>query len=148
VLPRYATIWKLPMTESDAELLRVLQALEVELHQPQARHSVARLSTLLHDEFAEFGYSGNAYSKGDILARLPLEAVPAVVAADHFKLGRLGPKLALLTYRSANVLPDGRHERYALRSSIWEHTDFAWQMRFHQGTPTARPVSTSDPYAS
>jgi hypothetical protein len=137
-----------PMTESDAELLAVLRALELELHQPKTRHDGARLGALLHDDFSEFGYSGNAYSRVDILARLPLEAVSAVVAADRFELARLGSNLALLTYRSAHILPDGRHERHSLRSSIWEYTDSAWQMRFHQGTPTSPPASTPGPYAS
>jgi hypothetical protein len=125
------------MIESDTDLLHHLQALEIELHHPKARRDVDRLRALLHADFVEFGYSGNAYAKADILARLPLRAGPTVIAADHFELRRLSPAVALLTYRSAHVLPDGRPERHSLRASIWEHADSAWQLRFHQGTPSA-----------
>lgn len=62
---------------------------------------------------------------------------PLQLVADGFALARLGPDSALLTYRSASVAEDGTAGRHTLRSSVWLRTALGWQMRFHQGTPTA-----------
>ena len=124
------------MRQPEASLLSQLQALEVELHQPVVRGDAARLDVLLHEEFHEFGRSGAAYAKDDILARLPAAAQHARVVADNFLVRRLAADVALLTYRSAHALPDGTLHRHTLRSSIWQRSDVGWQMSFHQGTPT------------
>ena len=58
----------IPMQRPEASLLSQLQALEVELHQPEVRGDAARLDALLHDDFQEFGRSGTAYAKSDIVA--------------------------------------------------------------------------------
>ena len=124
------------MPISDPLLLVLLQALEVELHQPAARGDANRLGALLHDDFREVGRSGSQYTRADILSRLPLEAQPAAIVADRFALRRLGADVALLTYRSAHRLADGSLDRYTLRASVWERSAQGWQMSFHQGTPT------------
>lgn len=124
------------MQDTDAHLLRVLQALEAELHAPAARGDAGKLNALLHDEFREFGRSGTAYNKRGTLARLPAQAQHDVVAADQFEVQPLAERVALLTYRSAHRCADGSLERFTLRSSVWELTEQGWQMRFHQGTPT------------
>lgn len=129
------------MTASDTSLLERLQALEVELHKPAARSSLSRLDALLHDDFREHGRSGSVYSKADILARLPAVAEHAVVVADQFELHPIRESAALLTYRSAHQLADGTLERFTLRVSVWERAKHGWQMRFHQGTPTAQFAS-------
>jgi hypothetical protein len=124
------------MQHPEASLLGQLQALEVELHQPVVRGDAARLDALLHEEFHEFGRSGAAYTKADIISRLPSAAQHARVAADNFLVRRLAADVALLTYRSAHALPDGTLHRHTLRSSIWQRSEVGWQMGFHQGTPT------------
>ena len=124
------------MQHPEASLLGQLQALEVELHQPVVRGDAARLDELLHEEFHEFGRSGAAYTKADILSRLLSAAQHARVAADNFLARRLAADVALLTYRSAHALPDGTLHRHTLRSSIWQRSEVGWQMSFHQGTPT------------
>ena len=125
------------MTPDDALLLEQLQALEVELHKPAARRDATRLNVLLHDDYLEFGRSGSAYTKADILSRLPAEAPRATVVADGFALRRLAGDVALLTYRSAHLLGDGTLDRFSRRASVWQRMGLRWQMRFHQGTPTA-----------
>ena len=125
------------MQPSDASLLLLLQALEVELHKPAARSDATRLHALLHDDFREFGRSGVSYTKTDTLSQLPAEAQHAVVVADHFEMTRLSEGVALLTYRSAHRQADGTVDRYTLRTSVWVHSVLGWQMSFHQGTPTA-----------
>lgn len=118
-----------------------LQALEVKLHTPAARRNHARLNTLLHADYLEFGRSGQSYTKAEVLDTLPLEANPANIRADNFELRTLGAETALLTYLSWQVLSDGTHERHTLRTSIWQLTKQGWQMRFHQGTPTHTKVN-------
>jgi hypothetical protein len=123
------------MMINDTLLCQQLQAFEVELHKPAARSDVTRLDALLHPDFQEFGRSGNTYTKADILVSLPTEA-HATIVADCFKLRRLADNVALLTYRSAHRLVDGKLDRFSLRVTVWQRTDSSWQMRFHQGTPT------------
>ncbi len=123
------------MQQPDASLLSQLKALEVELHQPVVRRDAARLDALLHDDFYEFGRSGAAYAKADIVASLLAAAQHARVVADNFLVRRLAADVALLTYRSAHALSDGTLHRHTLRSSIWQRSDDGWQMSFHQGTP-------------
>jgi len=124
------------MQQSDASLLSQLKALEVELHQPSARGDAACLDSLLHDDFQEFGRSGACYAKADIVASLLTAAQHVRVVADNFLVRRLAADVALLTYRSANALPDGKLHRHTLRSSIWQRSGKGWQISFHQGTPT------------
>jgi hypothetical protein len=113
----------------------ILQTLEIELHKSSLRQDITRLNALLHPDFVEFGRSGKRYSRADILKMLPAEQDRPVIWADHFDLRMLSPSIALLTYQSAHVMTDGKLERCAWRTSIWQATDDGWQMSFHQGTP-------------
>ena len=99
------------MQQSDSSLLSQLKALEVELHQPVARGDAARLDSLLHDDFHEFGRSGSSYAKPDIVASLLAAAQHVRMVADNFLVRRLAADVALLTYRSAHALPDGTLHR-------------------------------------
>ncbi|MDC8772532.1 nuclear transport factor 2 family protein [Roseateles albus] len=114
-----------------------LQALECELHQPKARADAGRLAELLHADFREFGRSGRAYNRAEIMASLTAETKPVTVHAQDFKLTELGLDVYLLSYRSAHLTPDGGLVHHTNRSSIWRLTAAGWQMVFHQGTPTA-----------
>lgn len=116
-------------------ILTALQALECELHEPQARHDVKRLAELLHPAFQEFGRSGRSYQRAEILERLPAETQPAKVHAQDFKLLKLADAVYLLTYRSAHVAPSGALEHHSNRSSVWRLDAAGWQMVFHQATP-------------
>jgi len=118
------------------DLLGRLQALEVELHRPAVRGDARRLDALIHEEFQEFGRSGRAYSKADVVALLLSAKQHADIVSEGFSVRRLAAGVALLTYRSAQALPDGTLQGHALRSSIWQHSELGWQMSFHQGTPT------------
>lgn len=122
----------MPSTATPA--LLALQSLEVELHQSAARASAPRLHALLHADYLEFGRSGRQYTKAQILRRLPQESAPKDMRSENFELKVLSPGVALLTYLSWTVTPDGVCERHTLRSSIWQQSEQGWQMRFHQGT--------------
>lgn len=127
----------LDMHGGDDHLLQHLQALEVRLHDPQVRSDAGQLQALLHEGFLEFGRSGGVHDKADTVGSLGAAVQPLQLVADGFALARLGPDSALLTYRSASVAEDGTAGRHTLRSSVWLRTALGWQMRFHQGTPTA-----------
>lgn len=130
----------LPHKPDNDHLLQHLQALEVRLHDPQVRADAGQLQALLHEDFLEFGRSGGVHDRAatvdSLAAALPAGA-PARLVSGGFALARLGPDSALLTYRSASVAEDGTAGRHTLRSSVWLRTARGWQMRFHQGTPTA-----------
>lgn len=117
-------------------LLETLTELEISLHDPQVRRSVERLGALLHPAFKEFGRSGAAFTREEILAHVGSEAQQPVIWAQDFALERLSDDLALLTYCSAHVREDGALERHTNRASLWQFSDNGWKMRFHQGTPT------------
>jgi hypothetical protein len=117
-------------------LLATLQELETQIYKPEIRRDRAKLDALAHPDFFEFGSSGKRYSRSDILELLPLDTSDAKVWAQDWSIQPLGKEFALLTYKSAHELPDGRLERHALRSSIWGLTAQGWQIVFHQGTPT------------
>lgn len=125
------------MQVSDSSLLQVPRTLEVELHGPAVRNDSSRLDALLHEDFLEFGCSGETHTKADILLRLPAEPQDGAVIADRFQLRRLDDDVGLLTYRCANLLANGTYDRFTLRSSLWERATRGWQMSFHQGTLTA-----------
>jgi hypothetical protein len=43
--------------------------------------------------------------------------------------------VALLTFESATVAPDGALSHGARRASVWLHGEAGWQLSYHQGTP-------------
>jgi hypothetical protein len=95
------------------QVLSVLQSLECELHEPQARRNGQRLA----------------------------ETLPTKVHAENFRLVVLTPVVGLLTYRSAHIAPSGELERPTNRSSVWMREPTGWQMVFHQGTPAEDSAS-------
>jgi hypothetical protein len=118
-------------------LLAAIQALEVEIHQPDVRSDLSRLDQLLHPRFREFGRSGRIYTKAEMLAEFSQQLQTHEVWSQDFQLEPLTEGLALLTYKSAHINSAGTLERHANRASLWQLTGVGWQMLFHQGTPTA-----------
>ena len=117
-------------------LLHELRDLETALHQPDVRNDIHRLEALLHGSFSEFGRSGRSYGRDDILRELPSEGADAAIWSQDFRLEEIVSGVALLTYNSASIHEDGTLSRYTRRSSLWQHSEHGWQLRFHQGTPT------------
>jgi len=106
-----------------------LRELEESLLQPEVRKS-RTLAELLDDDFIEFGSSGRIYTKSDLAATLQRES-PSKQTASDFKLTKLSPDAALLTYR---IYLHRDPPVSTLRSSIWRRTDGIWRMMFHQAT--------------
>lgn len=113
-----------------------LRQLEECLLQPEFRRNRAAVDALLADDFTEFGSSGRAFTKQEILTLLETET-PILLRLADFRAHVLAPDVALVVYRS--VRPDGPPTPGAafLRSSLWVRREGRWQMLFHQGTPIA-----------
>ncbi len=99
------------------------------LLRPDVRHDETALRTLLAPDFREFGQSGRAYDRNQMIAALlvsPGEDVP-IHLSEQTTLP-LGPDAVLLTYLLSY---DGRLSR---RSSVWRCADGEPRLVFHQGT--------------
>lgn len=119
-------------------LLQQLQALEVELHHPGVRCSRERLNQLLHAEFHEVGRSGCVYHRETIIDYLCTRDAQPTVASDAFAIVELAADVALLTYRSAQIVVGEGLANHALRSSVWTKSAAGWRLRYHQGTAAAQ----------
>jgi len=117
--------------QSDTELAQHLRELEESLLQPDVRKSPS-LADRLTDDFIEFGSSGRTYTKADLVEALHAES-PMKQTASQFRVVRLGPDAALLTYR---IHLHRETPLYTLRSSVWRRGDGVWRMVFHQATIT------------
>lgn len=120
-------------------LTQTLTELEASLHRPEVRRSRQRLDELLHPEFEEVGRSGRSWPREGIIEMLIKGVVDSAVVAQDHKVVELQPGVVLLTYRSAHLQSDGTSASHTLRSSIWVKARDGWQMRYHQGTPSAEP---------
>jgi len=115
-------------------LTEMIRDLELQLLDPKVRMSRALASSLLADDFVEFGSSGSVYDKVSVLDALAIDASGAP-AMRNFELKLLGPDIALATFRTVRFGPSGEVIRQVLRSSIWRQAGGRWQLVFHQGTP-------------
>ncbi|MCQ9165889.1 ribonuclease HI family protein [Arthrobacter sp. STN4] len=113
-----------------AAALETVVELERELMDPAVRSDPLRAGELLHPDFEEIGSSGRRWSRQEILAMFS-DGEAAEAGLEVLTLNRLDAATALLTYRSTG--PRGN----SLRSSIWQHENGRWQVRFHQGTTEA-----------
>jgi hypothetical protein len=91
-----------------------------------SRASPDEVTTLLADEFIEFGSSGRIYDKQQIIRLLQQEQGEALCTLVDFAARRLAANIVLVTYRVV--------ESRTIRSSIWRLEDGRWRMVFHQGT--------------
>ncbi|MFE4130650.1 DUF4440 domain-containing protein [Peribacillus sp. YIM B13482] len=111
-----------------------VQQLEEKLLKPEIRTSPEELSSLLKDDFFEFGSSGNIWSKNDFMGQEGAGAVNMTLS--QFDMHPLSKDTVLTTYR----IFDEDKEEHTLRSSIWKYANGRWQMFFHQGTKTKGPL--------
>lgn len=103
------------LVDGNAGLLEELKRLEVELHSLETRRNRARMESLLHPEFLEFGRSGQRYSREEVLSEFQGDATLPAIHAHHYELTLLAKEVALLTYVSAHVGADGSLHRHTLR---------------------------------
>ena len=112
-----------------------LRHLEERLLDPAVRKHHALVSTLLADDFLEFGSSGRTFDKAAILEALKHEPTRPTPLLTDFAARPLANDVVLVTYRTTRHAPSGEPTASAQRSSIWLNRDNRWQVTFHQGTP-------------
>jgi hypothetical protein len=113
----------------EAHLLR----LETSLLDPAVRRNREKVASLLTEDFREFGSSGKAWSRDEILYLLETEQYAAPVMED-FQCRELSDGVALVTYRTVRRDSSTGKCSEALRSSLWVYESGRWRMVFHQGT--------------
>jgi hypothetical protein len=109
-----------------AGTVEVLTALEHAMWDASTRGDRSWMDAHLTDDVTEFGYSGRAYTRADILD-MPVGTIEATLA--DVVVRAVGRDAALVTYRSDE--PRGA----ANRASLWRRADRRWRLAFHQGTP-------------
>ena len=112
-----------------ADDLRLVVEREHLLLQAHVRRDAARVLSLLHPEFTEYGASGCVWDRTSIADATDSATVD--IAMSDVEAKRLGVDAVLLTYRSD---AEGHH---ALRSSTWVRESGTWLLLFHQGTVIA-----------
>jgi hypothetical protein len=123
-----------------AEELQALRVLEESLWCAESRFDENRMAEILAPDFFEFGRSGRAYTREDII-RSSRQDIPSVLPLIDFQARLLANDVAQVTYISHVHYQHG--EERAIRSSIWSRrSDGSWKLRFHQGTPM--PLSRSE----
>ena len=108
-------------------LFEKLKSLEIELSTQSTRKNKERISTLLADDFCEFGKSGRIFDKASIIQLLKDET-PNDIQFSNFKFKQLSESVVLLTYQAfaQGICSNG--------SSIWYCDDGLWKLTHHQGT--------------
>lgn len=117
--------WSKPVPDS---LAAVLVEMERALLDPTTRASPEATGRLIHQDFVEFGSSGDRYDKDSVIQSMAREPSGSVIVRD-FEALELSDGVVLCTYRS--VGPTGKEAR---RSSIWVSEAGDWTLIFHQGT--------------
>jgi hypothetical protein len=112
-----------------------LKQLEENLLDPTIRKNPNHVSSLLADDFIEFGSSGRTFDKTAILEDLRNEPPHLAAFLSDFAIRPLAPEVMLVTYRTTRHDSSGHITHQARRSSIWINRNNRWQLTFHQGTP-------------
>ena len=115
-------------------LCNLLSALEAEVHNAGTRCSRERLEELLHPNFHEVGRLGARYTRDDVVAFLVEAASVPDVSSWGYRIDRITPDVALLSYETTELTPAGEKAKHALRASIWQLTNQRWQLLYHQAT--------------
>lgn len=112
-----------------------VRALEEKLLQPDFRRNREAVAALLADDFREFGSSGRAWTKQQVLDKLESEP-PFEAVMQDFEATKLADEVVLVTY-AVTLQSSDSESRTSLRSSVWIRRDDRWKMIFHQGTPAS-----------
>jgi hypothetical protein len=111
----------------------ILFQLEQRLAQVGAKLSAEEASSLIADDFVEFGASGRVWSKAEIIAAMSQWA-PIERTVENFTVRELSPSVCLVRYKMVRSTNDKQTPPFSLRSSIWRYNGETWQIIFHQGT--------------
>lgn len=124
--------------KSFTDIEQHLKELELELLRPDVRRSPELLSSLLAEDFREFGSSGRIFGRNEIVQVLQTESL-SQFSISEFRAKIVGDGIALVTYRVTQRRESDTSETVSLRSSLWVRQDSQWHMLFHQGTKVPAP---------
>lgn len=127
--------------EKQSDITETIRLLEERLLKSSVRRSASDLSELLADDFVEYGRSGRALTRQQVIEGLRLESSVQLTMSD-FEVKTLAHGVILATYCATRHEPNGI-QSVSLRSSIWKLIDGRWQIIFHQGTPTSTKLLSS-----
>jgi hypothetical protein len=111
-----------------------IRRLEERLLDPAVRRDSEQVSTLLADDFVEFGSSGRNFDKAQVLEYLRDELPQEGAPIRDFAAKPLCSTVFLVTYRATRRDASGVYRSDSWRCSIWVKRDGRWQLQFHQGT--------------
>jgi ribonuclease HI len=97
------------------------------------RRSRAGYVAVLAEAFTEFGASGRAWTRSDMLELLESAPRTDAVSLEAFDATEVAPGVYLVTDEAVGML-EGRRVRRR-RSSLWLRRGERFVLRFHQGTP-------------
>ena len=106
----------------------MLFELEQRLAQVGRCLSADEASSLIAEDFVEFGASGKVWSKAEIIAAMSQWA-PIERIVEDFTVQELSASVCLVTYKVVGV--DKQASPFSLRSSIWRYIGERWQIVFH-----------------
>lgn len=118
------------------DLTQQIKALEQSLLQRHTRSDINRLNLLLHDEFEEFGASGQIVNKMEAIEWLLREDDGVQWSLSDFRIKCLSDELLLATYIACKTNPTLNINKRSMRSSLWKKTGTSWALLFHQGSNT------------
>jgi hypothetical protein len=110
-----------------------IRSREERLLDPSVRRDSEQVSTLLADDFVEFGSSGRTFDKAQVLEYLRDELPQEEALIRNFVAKPLSSTVFLITYRATRG-DLGVHHSDSWQCSIWVKRDGRWQLQFHQGT--------------
>ncbi|MGN9166363.1 nuclear transport factor 2 family protein [Tissierellaceae bacterium HCP3S3_D8] len=91
---------------------------------------IQNLNDRIHDEFIEFGKSGQVFDKDSIVKYLNNLDTDRDIEILSFKIKNIKEDLIIANYISY----EKEIEIKALRTSIWKKELSDWKLYFHQGT--------------
>lgn len=119
----------------EKEVFIEIRRLEESLWQAECRYDNVLMDKIFAVDFFEFGRSGRTYSRTEMMFEEgTFNEIAATLPLPEFHARYITDDVIQTTYIS-KVVYDGE-TLCGNRSSIWSRIDGAWQLRFHQGTPT------------
>ena len=116
---------------SRSERDKLLFELEQRLAQAGQKLSAEDASSLIAEDFLEFGASGKVWTKAEIITAMsqwnPIERI-----VEDFRVRELSASVCLITYKV--IRTNRQTSLFSLRSSVWRNNGKTWQIVFHQGT--------------
>ncbi|MBK8202516.1 MAG: DUF4440 domain-containing protein [Bdellovibrionales bacterium] len=118
------------LTETEKE---DLIKLEEALWKSETRFNLSFQEKVFASDFFEFGRSGRRYTR-EQMVRTESQPIRAKFPLKNLKIHPLDSNNVLVTYISEVQYDE---LELANRCSVWSRKKDGWQLRFHQGTPTA-----------